>query len=384
MKLAAIVCEYNPFHRGHQYHIEETKRKTSCDGIVAVMSGNFVQRGEGALFSKETRAKAAVLGGADLVLELTPFFGVKSAEAFSLGALKIITSIPEIKYLSFGAEEENIEILKKAANILAGEPQNYKTALKKEMEKGVTFPVARQKALIDIGEKDIAKALAYPNNILGVEYLKAIKKFQSDIVPIAVKRIGAAHDSKEAGDMVSASYLREAFYSGEKDVFEKGITDEVFDILGNVSYLDKENFDKMLLSKIITMSEEELKEISEVSEGLENRIKKIAKEVDTLDELEKRVKTKRYTMSKVRRIFLCAGLGIKKEELYTLPPYAKILAFNENGQKILNRIKKIADIPIIKNMTALKKLNDKNLLKQYERETELDRLYNLYTEEKLK
>jgi len=130
------------------------------------------------------------------------------------------------------------------------------------------------------------------------------------------------------------------------------------------------------------MSEEELKEISEVSEGLENRIKKAVKEANSLEELAERVKTKRYTMSKVRRILLCAGLGIKKEELYVLPPYAKILAFNENGQKILNKIKKTADIPIIKNMTALKKLSDKNLLKQYERETELDRLYRLYTEER--
>jgi len=216
MKLAAIVCEYNPFHKGHQYHIEETKRKTGCDGIVAVMSGNFVQRGEGALFSKETRAKAAVLGGADLVLELAPYFAVQSAEAFSLGALKIITSIPEIKYLSFGAEEENIDILKKAASILTDEPQSYKTALKEELDKGISYPTARQKALLKIGENDAAKALSSPNNILGVEYLKALKKFKSDIVPIAVKRVGAAHDSKAAGDMVSASYLREAYLKETK------------------------------------------------------------------------------------------------------------------------------------------------------------------------
>jgi len=379
MKLAAIVCEYNPFHKGHQYHIEETKRKTGCDGIVAVMSGNFVQRGEGALFSKETRAKAAVLGGADLVLELAPYFAVQSAEAFSLGALKIITSIPEIKYLSFGAEEENIDILKKAASILTDEPQSYKTALKEELDKGISYPTARQKALLKIGENDAAKALSSPNNILGVEYLKALKKFKSDIVPIAVKRVGAAHDSKAAGDMVSASYLREAYLKGDKIAFENGIFGESISLS---SALSKIAFEKMILSRIITMSEEELKEISEVSEGLENRIKKAVKEANSLEELAERVKTKRYTMSKVRRILLCAGLGIKKEELYVLPPYAKILAFNENGQKILNKIKKTADIPIIKNMTALKKLSDKNLLKQYERETELDRLYRLYTEER--
>lgn len=379
MKLAAIVCEYNPFHKGHQYHIEETKRKTGCDGIVAVMSGNFVQRGEGALFSKEVRSKTAVLGGADLVLELTPFFAVQSAESFALGALKIITSIPEVKYLSFGAEEEDIEILKKAAKILTDEPENYKIALKEELGKGISYPVAREKALINIGEKEIAKALTSPNNILGVEYLKALRGLESNIEPVLVKRVGAAHDSMESGEKVSASFLREAYLKGDKIAFENGIFGESTSLS---SALSKIAFEKMILSRIITMSEEELKEVSEVSEGLENRIKKAAKEANSLEELAEKVKTKRYTLSKLRRILLCAGLGIKKEELYVLPPYAKILAFNENGQKILNKIKKTAGIPIVKNMTALKKLSDKTLLKQYERETELDRLYKLYTEEK--
>ena len=379
MKLAAIVCEYNPFHKGHQYHIEETKRKTGCDGVVAVMSGNFVQRGEAALFSKDLRAKSAVLGGADLVLELTPFFAVRSAEQFAKDALKIITSIPEVKYLSFGVEEENLDTFKKVSEILTEEPEIYKNALKEELDKGVSYPVARQNALIKMGEVDGVRIISSPNNILGVEYLKALRRFDSHIEPVLVKRIGAAHDSMESGENVSASFLRAAYLKGDKTAFENGILGESVNLN---SALSKTDFDKMILSRIITMSEEEIKEISEVSEGLENRIKKAAKESKTIEELAEKVKSKRYTLSKIRRILLCAGLGVKKEEIYDLPPYAKILAFNETGQKILNKIKKTSDIPIVKNMTALKKLGDKNLIRQYEREIELDRLYELYTEEK--
>lgn len=382
MVLAAIVSEYNPFHKGHQFHIEETRRITGADGVIAVMSGSFVQRGEGAIFSKEIRANAAICGGADLVLELAPTFAVQSAERFARGALKIITSIPEVKYLSFGAEDEGIDNIKRAAEILACEPEEYKAALKEELLKGISYPEARQNAFVKIGEKEAAEVLSQPNNILGVEYLKALKRFNSKILPVAIKRKGAVHDSKISGEFSSASFLRDAFYSGDIKAFESGIPEESAKLFNNQPYLNKENFEKMILSRIISMSEAELKEISEVSEGLENRIRKAALSAKTLEELAQSVKTKRYTMSKVRRILLCAGLGIKKEEAFLLPPYAKILAFNENGQKILNTIKKTSEIPIIKNMTALKKLGDSALIRQYERETELDRLFSIYTEEK--
>lgn len=371
MKLAAIVCEYNPFHKGHQFHIEETKRITGCDGIVAVMSGNYVQRGEGAIFPKEERAKKAVFGGADLVLELSPLFSVRSAEDFSKSAVKIITSIPEVKYLSFGAEEDNIEPLKRAAEILFKEPCEYKSFLKEELKKGISYPKARENALVKMGEDDAARVLSTPNNILGVEYLKALKSFSSEIEPVLVKRIGAGHDSKEENEFPSATYLREEFYRGNRD-FSNDYK----------HFLDRENFEKMILSRIISMSEADLMEIAGVSEGLENRIKKAAKVVKTLDELSESVKTKRYTMSKIRRVLLCAGLGIRKIEEDKLPAYAKILDFNEKGQRILNTIKKTAEIPIIKNMTALKKAEEIDLIRQYEKEAALDMLYRLYTEER--
>ena len=164
--------------------------------------------------------------------------------------------------------------------------------------------------------------------------------------------------------------------------FEKGLPAEAFDVFKKEPSADRKNFEKMLLSRIVMMSEAELREISEVSEGIENRIKRAAVEAKSLEELAAAVKAKRYTMSKIRRILLCAGLGIRKEEKFSLPPYAKILAFNENGQKILNRIKKTSEIPIIKNMTALKKSGNSELICQYEGEAALDRLFHIYTEEK--
>lgn len=378
MNLAAIVCEYNPFHLGHKLHIEETRRITGCDGVIGVMSGNFVQRGEPALFSKRVRADAAVHCGADLILELSPYFAVRSAEQFALNALKIVTSIPEVKYLSFGIEANELSSLKKAAEILAEEPEEYKKALKEELDSGVSYPRARQLAMEASGGKEAAEALSSPNNILGVEYLKALMKLGSKIEPAIVKRIGAAHDSLEPGEYVSASYLRRAFYDDEMLKFKKGIPKEAFSEYTTKPFMPCYALEKLILSRIITMTNEELSEISEVSEGLENRIKKAVFLADTLEELAEEVKTKRYTMSKIKRILLCAGLGIKKNEKYSLPPYAKILAFNENGQKILNTIKKTSEIPIVKNMTALKSLGDIELIRQYIKEAELDRLYGLF------
>lgn len=379
MKLAAIVCEYNPFHLGHEYHIEKTKELTGCDGIVAVMSGNFVQRGEPALFSKEIRAKAAALKGADLCLELAPEYAVRPAEGFAEAAVRIITSIPEIKYLSFGAEEEDIDLIKKAAQLLCEEPKAYKTALKEELKKGVSYPRALMQALNETGQFSETKAFLSPNNILAVEYIKALNKAGSEIIPLAVKRRGAGHDSDdEKKEFLSASLIRAAFLDKRADILKKGLPKDIFEMFCQKPFLDIEAFEKMLLSRIDLMAKDEIKEIPEVSEGLENRIKKCVQDADSLLELAQKIKCKRYTMARINRILLRAGLGLKRNEDYPLPPYAKILSFSEKGQEILNRIKKSSQIPIIKNMTALKKSGDKNLIRQYEKEAALDRVYKIF------
>jgi len=382
MKLAAIICEYNPFHSGHMYHIEETKRLTDCDGIIAVMSGNFVQRGEAAVFDKKDRAKAAILCGADVVFELSAVHAVQTAELFARNALKIIASIPEIEYLSFGAECDDVSVLKKTALLLSEEKENYKTELKRLLDSGLSFPAARQQALILSGEEKAGEVLNYPNNILGVEYIKALIKYGSDIKPVLVKRKGAAHDSDEMCDgFFSASKLRAFLSDGDEELFKIGIPSLAFEVFRNSPKFDYDAFNRAVVANIIKMPVSELKCISGISEGLENRIKKAVLGVNSLDELLTAVKTKRYAHSSIRRIILSSYLGITEKERFTLPSYIKVLDYSEKGQKILNVIKKSSELPVIKNMKALKDADDeiKNI---YEKEAELEYIYKLYRKPK--
>ncbi len=189
-KVLGIVAEYNPFHNGHLYHLEKSKKDTGCSYTVAIMSGNFTQRGSTSLMDKWSKAQSAIECGVDLVIELPVFYAISSAENFAEGAIKILDSLKVVDHLSFGAETANIEILDKCADVLYNEPREYKSLLSHELKKGLSFPKAREKALMlylnDI--RKFANVLSSPNNILGIEYLKALKKFKSNIQPITIPR----------------------------------------------------------------------------------------------------------------------------------------------------------------------------------------------------
>lgn len=372
MKLLGIVSEYNPFHKGHKFHIEAAKEKTACDGVVSVMSGNFVQRGEGALFDKLSRAEAATKNGVDLIFELSPYFSLSSAERFALSGVKLLSSIPEVKFLAFGAENTDVELFNRAADILINEPFEYKKALKDALKDGISFASAREKAFLALGEDELIPLVQKPNNILGVEYIKAIKRLNADLVPVPIKREGSSHDSLENTTMPSASFLRKAYFDKEVDLFKSGVPESVI----SEKYFDNEEFEKAILSKIILTDKEELKKYDGISEGLENRIKDLSKKANSFEELLEMVKSKRFAYSRIKRSLVLFGLGIEKSE--ALPGYLKVLSFNENGQKILNKIKKTSMLPVLKNMTALKKLKDENLIKMWEKEAEIDRVYELY------
>ncbi len=379
MKLAGIICEYNPFHNGHLYHIAKTRRLAGCDGIISVMSGSFVQRGEAALFDKESRAKAAINSGVDIVLELSPLYAVQTAELFAFNAVQILSSIPEIKFLSFGAETDDICLLKKCAELLSSEPKDYKNELKTLLSTGISYPLARAKALEHTGFENLSQILSSPNNILGVEYLKALIRLQSDIEPVIVKRKGADHDSFTGEEgFLSASAIRQLIRDKNYSSFKATVPEELYSVYKNQKAFDYEEFDRAILSNIIKMPLSELKKISGVSEGLENRIKKAAYASKSLSELLDKVKTKRYTHSGLRRILLSSYLGIYDEDRQKSPKYVKILAFSERGQEILNTIKKTSSIPIIKNMKALKSLKNPELIKAYERDVQFDLIYDLY------
>ena len=379
MVLLAIVAEDKPFHSGNLYHIQQTMDKTKADVINGVMSGNYVQRGEPAIFDKLSRAEAAVRIGVDVVLELSPSYAVRSAEYFSMNALKIITSIPEVKYLSFGTEMEEDELiyLKEAAKILYEEPKEFKSLLKEYTKTGISFPKARSMVLCRIAGDKVSKAVDNPNNLLATEYLKSLLYYKSDIIPVSVKRFGADHDSfYSSGNINSASALRKIYKEKDFEKFFSSVPKDVFNIYKEKTGFNYEAFKVAQKANLLKAPLDVLKEIDGISEGLENRIKK-ALLSDDRDSLEDIIKTKRYPMSRIRRTLLCSYLDILSSDRDKTPKYAKILAYSEKGQKILNTIKKTSNIPLIKNMTSLKKYPE--LKEIYEKEAVKDRIYDLYS-----
>lgn len=336
MNIAGIICEYNPFHNGHAHHIAETKK--ACDGILCVMSGDFVQRGECAFFSKHSRAKAAVMSGADLVIELPAPYSCASAERFAKGGVEILSALGVVNTLSFGAECDNIDLLKKAATIL-NEPAFFDKVSAK-LKDGISFAGAREAVLREI-EPALGDIIAKPNNLLAIEYLRFLP---DDIAPLCVKRACVNHDDDTPnGEFASASFIRDKILNG-CDV-SPFMPESSFEITKGLSpvLLD----DKIVLSYLKRLSIEDLKTVPDVTEGLESRIFKALKNSNTLEELYSAIKTKRYALSRIRRIVLNAYLGITKEELSKSPAFARVLALNDTGKKILAKARKSSSIPII-------------------------------------
>lgn len=343
MKVSGIVCEYNPFHNGHLYHIEETRRN-GATYIVCVMSGNFVQRGDVAVLDKFTRAELAVQSGADLVIELPVPYCLSSAENFARGAVYLLDSIGCVDEISFGSEsgdiEEIISAMNKADEVIQSEN------VKKLMQNGYTYPRAVSEILREI-DKESAEIISEPNNILALEYLRALKCFKSDIKPFTVKRSGTLHDSGEtSGDFASASYIREHLESARNfvpeiwaDVIESGTA-------------DIKRLEKAILYKIRTADDEEIAGTAD-SGGLIERI--YGNTAQSLDELFDSVKSKNCTMARVRRVILSLLIGIPK--IQCLPPYARVLAFNERGREILALTKKTKKIPVGTSLAKLCRLN---------------------------
>lgn len=376
MKVTAIICEYNPFHKGHQFHIQEARRQTGADAIVAVMSGNFVQRGDAAVFSKELRAKAAILGGADLVLELPTAYATGSAEFFATGAVKILDSLGIVDCLSFGAETPDTEKLSKIAELLIAEPTEFANALKAYSKSGLSFPAARAMAVGEILADDTKTILSAPNNILGIEYCKALLKLHSSIKPIAAARTGAGHNSNAAdGGIASATLIRELLLQGKQSEAFLYMPDFAKELFENVPPHSVKELEEAILCELLKISADKLKDFSDVTEGLENRIKNAVLTSVTLDELINTVKTKRYTRSRIQRILLSVFLGITDNDRRTSPKYIKVLAHNEFGQKLIAAAKKTAALPIIRNTSQVNKLGSSEVKAMWERERSFDKIY---------
>ncbi|ADH61054.1 protein of unknown function DUF795 [Thermoanaerobacter mathranii subsp. mathranii str. A3] len=361
MKILGIIVEYNPFHYGHLYHLQTSKELTKCDYTVAVMSGNFVQRGEPAIVDKWKRTMMALKAGVDLVIELPVVYATSTAENFAYGAVKLLDSLKIIDCISFGSEKGELSELIKIAEILLEEPIHYRKALKEYLKTGITFAKARELALKKVtNNNEIEKILQTSNNILAIEYLKALKKIDSSITPFTIKRRGSLYTSLELkGEFASASSIRKHIFEKGLEDLEKYIPNFSKEILqssfekkqGPVSLEDFSNILIYLLRNHIPLNH-----IFDVSEGLENKIYKASYKTNNIEELIKLIKSKRYTESRIKHILTHLLLKIDKQifEEFDGPNYIRVLGFNEKGKKVLKEIKKKSSLPIITKVSQYK------------------------------
>ena len=319
----AIICECSPFHNGHQY-LFRTARLLTGEENIAVMSGSFTQRGEVAVTDKFTRAGALIRGGADLVVELPTAFAVANAQRFAEGGVRIAKSFACVNTLAFGCETEDIGVLRTAANALRSERVN--SLIAEKMQAGGYYPRALQSAVEKVYGADAAAAVSSPNNILAVEYIRALEG--SGIAPLPIKRKGVSHDSgTPSGNYASASQIRAMLRKGE-DV-------SMFVPEAPQKITCPERLDAAVLYRLRTMTAGELRLVPDVGEGLENRILEAAGHSGSVEELLQRVKTKRYTHARLRRIITCAFLGITEELQNTPADYARVLGMTDWGAGLL-------------------------------------------------
>lgn len=388
MKIQGIIAEYNPFHNGHKYHIETGKKISSSTHTIVVMSGNFVQRGEPAIFDKFIRAKMAIKEGADLVIELPTVFSLGSAEYFGHGAVSLLNSLGIVDVLSFGCEDDNMTPFEKIASILCNEPEQYKSILKSYLNKGLSFPKAREKALSEFAfSGENVENLFKPNNILGIEYIKSLKKLKSSISINPVKRTGVSYYSSDIKDgIASATKIRKLINDDNTELVRKAVPKEIFSLINqlieNKEYSRLEDFEEIIYSNLLLSTPEKLQSINDISEGIENRILGSIEPNINIDHYLDNISAKRYTRTRLQRILIKILLNLTDDYYkdssgcHTSPLYARILAFNSKGREILGELKKSSQIPIITNMNKF----DRELLADNGKMLDMDILAtNLYS-----
>lgn len=319
----AVICEFNPFHNGHKYLLQQAK-KVFNEPVVAIMSGSFTQRGEMAVTDKFSRAKAALENGADLVLELPAAYAVANAQKFAQCGTKIARSFACVHQLAFGCETDNTDLLYAAAQ--AYDNSQVSIAVKEEMKSGNYYPRAFENAVRKVLGSKTADVLSSPNNILAAEYLRGLK--DSNITALPIKRIGVQHDSNFANKgFASASLIRQKLQNGE-DVkpFMPIVPEHTTSV---------KNLERIMLYRLRCMCTADFLKLPDVSEGLENRIMYAVNNFNSVKEIINYVKTKRYTHSRIRRILICALLGITNELQNTPVEYVRVLGFTKNGSMLL-------------------------------------------------
>ena len=362
MRIVGIVGEYNPFHRGHAWHLARTREGLGEDcALVCAMSGDFVQRGESAVFLKHARAEAACRAGVDLVLELPLPWCLASAEGFARGAVGLLAGVG-CTHLSFGSECGDLRRLSLAAAFLVSAQFNEHVQEKIEKNPAWSYAAARQAAAEDVLGAD-AQLLKTPNNILALEYLKAIYSLGASIEPFTVQRMGDGHDESGGGEFKSAAELRRRMAQGVS-------------LSGNVpvdalrvyereqrrgrALLDRDRLETAILSRLRFLDEEAFLSLPDAADGLGRRLYLASREEPTLEGILTTAKSKRYALSRLRRMVCCAALGVTAGDQKGVPGYARVLAVNERGREVLRLARERGDLPVISKSASIRLLGEQN------------------------
>ncbi len=356
MKNYAIISEFNPFHNGHAYLVKSC-REHGATHITAVMSGNFVQRGEPAIFPKHIRTLTALKNGVDLVIELHLPFAVSNAQQFAENGTSVADAMNCVDCIAFGSECGDITSLNELSSLIISE--NFQKKLKEQISTGISYPSALTNTM-KIINPSLVPLMSEPNNILGIEYIKAVYKLGSPIKPVTFKRIGDSYnDTSASSEFASAASIRRLIY--ENKSFKKYVPENSVDILlseiekGNIASLSEN--ERGFILKLRQMSANDIAAIADVNEGLENRIKTAVMNSTSLEKIIERTKSKRYTYARIRRILLACLLNIKKSYLTEKAPYIRVLGFNSRGAEILSCVKQKSVVPLITKIRKAESLS---------------------------
>lgn len=355
MKTAVITAEYNPFHKGHRWQLEQV-RAAGASHVAVVMSPDFTQRGTPAIFPKRLRAQAALENGADLVLELPVCYALAGAQRFAFGAVQLAAAMGCVDLLAFGAEDADLVRLRQACTALQQEEVNQ--TIRQLLQSGITFAKARERAVAAVYGEETALLLQKPNNILAIEYLCQLEKLpDAHIQPLALGRIGNTHDGEPVGEFASASFLRGLILEGRWEQAQRYLPQNVWQLYRQAQQegqiADLQLGERAVLSALRRMEKNEMAQLADLSEGLENRLYRASREACSLEQLYAAVKSKRYPLARVRRLVMNAFLQLPAQMQTLPPPYLRVLGMNERGKQIVSAMKQTASLPV---STSLMKL----------------------------
>ncbi len=378
-----LITEYNPFHFGHLYHLKKSKKITGSQDTIVVMSGNFTQRGEVAIFDKYLRTKMALQNGADIVIELPTLYSTSSAEFFARESINILNKSGIVDCVCFGSESGNIEKLKKVSSFFVNEKKGlnteYKIILNKYLKDGLSYPTARNKSYKHFFEDDII--LNSPNNILGIEYLKAIEEQNSPIKAFTIDRIKSNYNSKKIeGVITSATSIRNALHNSNMENLSRCMPNQ--SLIKDTPFAQYNKLSPIFHYIINKSSNSEISSILDVTEGLENRIVNISNDNYLLSDIIKEVKSKRFTLTKIQRAILHIILNIKKDYFKYYNnlggvPYIRVLGFNKNKDYLLKNLIKKSELPVVTNLKKAHSLLNDDAYNLLIREVQNTDIYNL-------